>query len=162
MRHVLACGINAVVAADTIPSDVDVIELRWNPGGRLVTVVALIAGRNVIRGLTGRGDAIVTGSAASRDCRMVHEGDRTPRGCCMTVRADVRRRDVIARFARCLNGAFLRVAADTHRNCVLELARCVAALAVYSGVRAIQLETGAEMVKGLLRDAVRCDGDQQD
>ena len=154
MPGVLAGGLDAVVATDAVSRDVDMVKLCREPGGRLVAVAALIAGGNVVRRLAGRYDAVMAGSAASHDGRMVHEGNRAPRGRGVTVRANVRRRDMIARLARCLHGALLRVAANAYRDCTLELATRVAALAVDAGVRAIQHEACAEVVERLLRDAV--------
>lgn len=72
MRRVFACGVGAVVAARTVITDIHVIEIRWYPAGRRVTVVAVIASIQVSRVLAGCGDAVMTGAAGAEYLGMVN------------------------------------------------------------------------------------------
>lgn len=59
-RRFLAGGIHTVVAVDAASCNVDVIEVRGQPGDCRVAIIAGIAARNVRRVLAGRIDAVMT------------------------------------------------------------------------------------------------------
>jgi len=61
----LADGLRAVVAAHTIASDVDVIEVRRQPGDRRMAVVAVVAAGYMGRVFAGRCDAVMTGATSA-------------------------------------------------------------------------------------------------
>ena len=74
MCRVFAGCVSAVVAAGTVAGDIHVVEIRWQPASRAVTVIAVIATGDVCRRLTGGDDAIMT-SAASADHLGVIDND---------------------------------------------------------------------------------------
>ena len=76
MGGVLARRIGAVVAADAIARDIDVIEVRRNPRNRCMTVIAVVAARDVRRVLARGGVAVVTGEAGPEDLRVVNHVGR--------------------------------------------------------------------------------------
>ncbi len=63
MRGVFADSFGAVVAIEAAASDVDVVEVRWQPANRRVAVVAVIVAGNVRRVLASCRDAVVAGAA---------------------------------------------------------------------------------------------------
>ena len=60
MRRRLADGLYAIVAADTIAGNIDVIEIRRQPGHRGMAIIAVNAARYMSRVLAGRDSAIMT------------------------------------------------------------------------------------------------------
>ena len=54
MCRVLACRLSAVMTADAVAEDVDVIEISGHPASRRMTVIAGITAGNVSRILAGR------------------------------------------------------------------------------------------------------------
>lgn len=89
MRLGLARGIGAVVAADAISRDIDVIEVRRQPADCRMAILAVVTAVDMIRALAGRDDAVVAGSAGSKDLRVVDGIDRYPDIRCVAVFADV-------------------------------------------------------------------------
>jgi hypothetical protein len=85
VRRILAASFGAVVASETVVADTGMVEPGWRPYRRLVTILAVVAGRNVVRRLASRSNAIVTGAAATGHRGVIHECDRAPGSCCMTV-----------------------------------------------------------------------------
>ena len=91
MRRSLASRIDAVVTTDAIAHDVDVIEVRGNPGGRRMAIVAVVATRDVSRVLTGCGRIVVTGETGANDLRMVDGICRRPVHIVVAILADIGR-----------------------------------------------------------------------
>ena len=61
----LARRIGAVVTADAVVGDVGVIEIRRYPGNRRMTVVAVVAARDMCRVFASRDGPVVTGDAGA-------------------------------------------------------------------------------------------------
>ena len=61
----LASRFDSVVTAEAVPRDVDVIEVRRQPGDRRVAIVAIVATRYVSCVLASGSHAVVTGPAGS-------------------------------------------------------------------------------------------------
>lgn len=59
MSWSLARRVSAVVAAETVTRNVDVIEVRWNPPDGRMTIVAVIATGDMRRVFTGRHRSVV-------------------------------------------------------------------------------------------------------
>ena len=68
----LARRLHAVVTAEAIASDVDVIEIGRQPAIGRVTIAAVVATRNMRRVLACRCDAIVAGAAGAHHLGMVN------------------------------------------------------------------------------------------
>lgn len=94
VRCVLARRFNAVVAADAVASDVDMVEVRRQPAGRRMAVVALIATRDMRRMFSGRGDTVVAGATGSEDLCVINRDDRYESYCGVAIFADVCGRNV--------------------------------------------------------------------
>lgn len=90
MPRVLAGRVGAVVAADAVSGDIDVVEICRQPGDRAVTVIAVVAARNVRRIFASGDDAIVACAATADYLGMVdsHCGRECIGG--MAVFADIR------------------------------------------------------------------------
>jgi len=71
MGVALARRLNTVVTAEAITSDVDVIEIGGQPAIGRVTIVTVVAARNVRRVLAGCCDAIVAGATGAKHLGMV-------------------------------------------------------------------------------------------
>ena len=71
MLRILTGRIHAVVAIDAIARNVQVIEIRGQPGNGRMTIVASIATGNVRRVFAGRGNAVMTRAAGANDLQMV-------------------------------------------------------------------------------------------
>ena len=69
--------------------DVDVVEVRRDPGGRRVTVIAVIAAGNVGRVFAGGRNTIVAGIAGAVDLRVIDRIRRYPDVGRMTIFADI-------------------------------------------------------------------------
>ena len=57
--------VDAVVATDAIARDIDVIEIRGNPGCRRMAVIAVVATRDVRQILASRDRSVVAGETGS-------------------------------------------------------------------------------------------------
>ena len=98
MSWTLSACSNAVVAANAITENVAVIEDSGYPRDRVVAIVALIAGRNVRRRLSGRLKAVVASDATACYGRVIHKGDCAPTRGDMTIRALSGCHDMIGGF----------------------------------------------------------------
>ena len=67
----LAGCISTVMAAHAVAGDVRMVEIRRQPGDRRMTVIAVIAARNMRRVFAGCDDTVVTGSAGAEDLGVV-------------------------------------------------------------------------------------------
>ena len=59
MRQILARCLDTVVAAGAVASDSDVIEVRGQPAGRRMAVIAVITGRDMRQMFAGRGRSVM-------------------------------------------------------------------------------------------------------
>lgn len=107
------------MAANTIAGNVHVVEIRREPGDSAVTIIAGIAARDVGWVLARCSYAVMTGSAAPDDLRVIDCQNRRPGVRCVAVLADVRRLDVCG----CLSGRVRPVVATnaiTRDVCMIE------------------------------------------
>lgn len=100
VRGVLAGCIRAVVAARAITSDVNVIEIGWNPACSGMTVVAVVAADNMIRVFTACNCPVVTGATTTNDLTVIDRKGRRETVCRMTVLANSGRQYVSRVLAR--------------------------------------------------------------
>ena len=94
--------IRAVMAADAVARDIDVIEIRRQPADRAVAVVAVVAAGDVCWMLAGGGNAVVAGAARTQDLGMVDDYHRREYIGGMAVFTDIRRQGVCRILARCV------------------------------------------------------------
>jgi len=89
MLRILTGRIHTVMAIDAIARNVQVIEIRGQPGNGRMTVVASIATGNVRWVFAGRGDAVMTRAAGANDLQMVDRRRRRKHIRAVAVFADV-------------------------------------------------------------------------
>ncbi len=71
MIDTLAGRINAIVAIHAIAGDIQVVKIRRQPGDRRVAVIASITAGDMCGVLTGRCDAVVTGTTGSNHMHVI-------------------------------------------------------------------------------------------
>ena len=89
VQRTLASRVATVVTTTAVIHDIDVIEVRGHPGGRRVTVIAVIAAGNVGRVFAGGRNTIVAGIAGAVDLRVIDRIRRYPDVGRMTIFADI-------------------------------------------------------------------------
>jgi len=89
VQRTLACRVGSIVTTTAVVNDVGVVEVRRHPGGRRVTVIAVIAAGNVGRVFAGGCSAIVAGIAGAVDLRVIDRIRRYPDVGRMTIFADI-------------------------------------------------------------------------
>ena len=72
MRYIFASCVRAVMAAGAISGNARMIEVGGRPGDRSMTIIAVVATRQMSRVFSGCSDAIVTRAATAEYLRMVH------------------------------------------------------------------------------------------
>jgi hypothetical protein len=138
------------MARAAVTHHIGVIKDGGYPSGRVMAVVALIAGRNVCCCFASRLHAIVAREAVAGKGRVVHEINRIPGRGDVTVGTTGGRHDVIYGFRRRPNDAAGRMAAGTDGLCRSERRAGVATLTSYADVRAVQYESGTKVIKRLV------------
>ena len=118
----LAGRIGAVVAAETIVDDIDVVEIRRSPRDSCVAVIAVVATCDMRRVFAGRSHAVVARATGAEDLRMVNREDGLPDVGAMAVFTDVARLDVRLVFAGGI-GAVMTFGAATSKVCMIEVGR---------------------------------------
>lgn len=119
VRQVLANCIGAVVAADTVSGDVDVVEVGGQPADRAVAVVAGIAARYMCQILAGGDHAVMAGTASADDLGVINGRHGNKRNRCMTIFTDVRGLDMCLALASCSRAVMTRTA-GTQNLCVID------------------------------------------
>ena len=100
VRQVFACGIGAIVAADSISRDVGVIEVGRSPcRGRMAIVTGVAAGK-MRRILAGCSHAIVAGEAGTKDLGVIHGIGRRPDDIAVAILTNIGRVDMCQVLAR--------------------------------------------------------------
>jgi hypothetical protein len=94
VRGTLAGRLDTVVATDAISGDADMVEIRGQPAGGRVAVVAIIAARDVVLIFAGCRHAIMAGAAGAQHLRMVNRVGRHKRIGIVTVFAHIRCTDM--------------------------------------------------------------------
>lgn len=115
-----------------------------------MTVIALIARRNVSRGLSGRRDPVMTRYAAAGQGRMVDKSDSSPTCRDVAVRTLAVSLNMSWRFRRSPDDTALGMTTRARRVGRPKGSGYVAAITSYACVCAVKNEAGAEMVEGLL------------
>ncbi len=100
VRRAFASSIYAVVAVDAIVRNIDVIEVRRSPRERRMTVIAIVAARDMRGVLSGSDNAVVAGATTAEYLRMVDRKGRHPGRRIMAIFANVGSEDVCRVLAR--------------------------------------------------------------
>lgn len=103
MSHILAGRLGSIVAADTIPCDIEVIEVCGQPADRAVTVIAGIGTGDMRWVLARRDDAVVTGAAHSDDLGVIHGHHWREDVSRVAIFTYVRCLDMCGAFSGCIN-----------------------------------------------------------
>lgn len=119
-----------------------------------MTVIALVVRGDVIKGLSGRLDAVMTRYTAACDGRVIHECDNGPVCRDVTVRTFPCCQYVTGRFRRCPDESAVGVTVGTGGICRTEGSTDMTALTGDVRMCAVKNETGAEMVERFLRRGV--------
>lgn len=90
VHRAFARCVDAVVAGRAARHDVRVIEVRRDPCNCRMAVVAVMAGGNMVRMFSRRGNAVVTASAAAQNLGVVDEDHGLPCTGAVAVFAHVR------------------------------------------------------------------------
>ena len=122
MQRALAGGFGAVVAAEAIVHDVDVVEVGGQPRDCRVAVIAVIAASDMRRVFAGRNCAVMTGAACANDLGVVDEVGRYPDVRGMAVFAHIGRLDVCRVLARSV-GAVMAAGTIARNIYVVEICR---------------------------------------
>ena len=101
--EVFAGCIRAVVTTRTVTRDVDVVEVRWQPAGCRMAVLAVFATCNMRRSFARRSRTVVAGSARPDYLCVVDRKRRSPNVRVMAILTNVARLNVRQIFARCLD-----------------------------------------------------------
>jgi hypothetical protein len=95
--------VSAVVTTRTVTRDVQVVEVRWQPAGCRMAVLAVFAACNMCRSFARRDRTVVAGSAGSDDLCVVDRKSRNPNVRVMAVLTNFARLYVHQILARRLN-----------------------------------------------------------
>jgi len=162
VRRTLAGSVEAVVTGKAIARDIAVVEHGRDPGCARMTIVAAVAGGDVIRCLPCCLEAVVTATATACHRRMIHKGDGTPGSCRVAIVANRRRSHVINWLRRRANSADSRMATGAGRTRSVEYSTGVAPVAAHVRMSAIEFKACAEVIEGVLhlRRSDDCGADQ--
>jgi len=132
--RVFTSRVGAVMAADAIARDINMIEVSREPRDRRMAIVTIVTARDVRRVLAGRYVAIVTRATSSENLRVIDRISRCPDDVVMAVLADVGCRDMRRVFAGRV-GTIMAADAVSGDVGVIEVGRnprvsCVAVIAV--------------------------------
>ena len=122
MQRPLARGLGAVVTAEAVVHDVDVVEVRRRPSHCRVAVIAVIAAGDVRRMLAGCRYAVVAGAAGADDLRVIDRQHRRPDVARVAILTNVTRLNMRRPFTGCVDPVMAAetVARDVH---VVEVGR---------------------------------------
>lgn len=107
VRRILSRRIRAVMAANAIARNVDVIEIRRNPANGAVAIITVVAAGDMRRVLASCNSAIMTGATAANDLGMIDDNHRYKNRRAVTIFTDICRLNM----RRVLAGCFRAVVA---------------------------------------------------
>ena len=99
---VLAGCINTVMTARTIIDDTCVIKIRRSPRNRSMTIVAVVAARNMCRVFADRDRAVVAGRAGINYLGVIDQRRGLEERCAVAILTDVCRQNMILVFTGCV------------------------------------------------------------
>ena len=100
MREILANCFCAVVTADTISGDIHMIKIGRQPANGRMTVIAIVAARDMRGVFSGCSKTVMTGAAAAQDLRVIDHVHGCPHVTVVAVLADICRLHVGQIFTR--------------------------------------------------------------
>lgn len=99
VSRIFAGSINAVMAAETIPHDIHVIEVRRYPGGGGVAVIAIVPAGDMTGMLADSSNSVMTSKAVTQYVHVVDGKCWCPYIRGMAVLTNIGRLNMIRRFA---------------------------------------------------------------
>jgi len=120
MQRALAGSFGAVVAAEAVVHDVDVVEVRRYPGDGGVTIIAIVTAGDVGRVFASRSNAVMAGAAGTNDLGVVNGKHGHPHIAAVAVFANVAGLNVRGVFAGCV-GAVMAAEAVARNVHVIEI-----------------------------------------
>ncbi len=106
------------MTAGAITGYPNVVEVCWQPAGRRMAIIALIAAGDVGRVFPGRCNTVMTRAAGAENLCVVNGEDWLETDCAVAVFADVRRRDVDGASSRRRNPVVTGNAVTDNANMV--------------------------------------------
>ncbi len=115
---ILASCVRAVVAAEAVASNIHVIEIRWQPANRAVTVIAIVAACDMTLVFAAGGNTVVAGAAGAKDLGVVDNHDGHENVGRMAVFADICRLRVGYAFPCCITAVVAIYAIGGNRGVI--------------------------------------------
>ena len=122
MGRVLARRFGTVVATDAIVRDVGVIEVSGHPGNRRMTVIAIVATRDMRGMFTGSDDTVMAGETRADNLCVIDDVDRLPHNVVVAVLTDIGRIAMCRVLTGCI-GAVVAAEAVVRDVRVIEVSR---------------------------------------
>ena len=123
MRWILACRIRAIVAAEAIAGDVDVIEVRRNPAHGRMAVIAVVATTDMSRILAFGNRAVMAGVTGADNLGVIDLVCRRENGSVMAVIASIAGAYVLKVLAYCYGPVVTGTARADHLHMVHPVCR---------------------------------------
>lgn len=116
MRRRFAGGVRAVMTTHAIAGDTRMIKRCWDPACSGMTIVTIVAARNVRWVFAGSSIAVMTRAAGTQHVCVIDGKHGIKYICRVAVLADITGRYVLRAFANCLSAvvAAYAVASDVH------------------------------------------------
>ena len=140
---------DSVVATDTAGGDAIMIEDHGRPAHIRMARIALLGRLHVIRGHAFGSSTVVAARAGAEHLRMIHHGNRHPVGNDMAGLAVFRRDRMIDGSGGFGIDARAVVTESALPGGSLEQTACMTGFTGYRPVRALQIESGLEMIERL-------------
>jgi len=157
MGRTLACGISAVVTADAVVNDIDVIKKCRQPGDGGVAIITVVTAGDMRRMFARGNGAVMAGAASTNDLGVIHCVGRCPGNVVMAVLTHIGGLDV----RRVLAGGFDAIVASGtvgHDIDVIKIrgkpchgGMAVIALATSGYVRGVLARRNRAVVTGITR-----------
>ena len=143
---VFAGCVRAVVTTRTVTRDVEVVEVRWQPAGCRMAVLAVFAACNMRRSFARRDCTVVAGSAHPDNLCVVDRKSRSPNVRVMAILTNIARLNVCEILARRLDTVVAAGAVASDSD-VIEVGgqpsgRCMAVIAIVAGRNMCQMFAG--------------------
>jgi len=124
VRQVLADRVSAVVAAEAVRGDIDMIEVRRNPANRRMAVIAVVATTDMSRILAFGDRAVMAGVTGADNLGVIYPVCRCESDCVVAVIASIAGVYVLRVLANCYGPVVTGTARADHLCMVHLVCRC--------------------------------------